>query len=54
MIFIIKHINILLANINKIFLIADINYIFPKILLVINLVFSLSLLSILIQSLSNQ
>lgn len=47
-IFIIRLINALLANINKISLIADIDYISPKIFLVINLVFGLFLLSMLI------
>lgn len=53
-IFIIRLINALLTDINKIFLIVDINYIFPKTLLVINLILNLSLLLILIQSLNSQ
>lgn len=48
MIFIIASINILLANINRKFSIADIDYIFSKIFLVINLILNLSLLLILI------
>lgn len=47
-ILIIRLINILLANIGKIFLITNIDYIFLKISLIINLIFSLSLLLILI------
>lgn len=46
-IFIIKWINVLLANINKMFLITDIDYVFLKILLLINLILSLFLLLIL-------
>ena len=45
--------NALLANIDKKFLIANIDYISSRISLVINLVFNLFLLLMLIQSLSN-
>lgn len=48
MIFIIRSINTLLANINKIFLIVDMDYIFSRTFLVINLVLNLSLLLMLI------
>lgn len=52
-ILIIKITNALLANINKIFSIAYLDYIFLKILLFINLVLSLSLVLMLLQSLNN-
>lgn len=51
-IFIIKLMNALLTNIDKIFLIINIDHIFFRIFLIINLVLNLSLLLILIQSLS--
>lgn len=50
MIFTIKLINVLLANMNKMFLIANIDYIFSKISLFINWILNLSLFLILIQS----
>lgn len=50
----IKSINILLTNINGIFLIADIEYIFFKIFLITNLFLILSLWSILMQNLNSQ
>lgn len=48
MIFIIKLINILLVDINKNFLITNINYIFFKIIYIISLIFNFLLLLILI------
>lgn len=54
MIFIIGLMNALLANMDRASLIADMDHISPRILLVINLVFNLSPLLILIQSLSSQ
>lgn len=52
-IFTIGLINTLLANIDKMFSIANIDYIFSKTLLIINLVLNLSLLLMLIQSLNS-
>lgn len=54
MIFTIKLINALLANMDKIFLITNINYVSAKISFLIYLVSSLSLFLILIQYLSSQ
>lgn len=46
--------NTLLANIDRIFFIADVNYIFFEISVVINPILGLFLLLILIQSLNSQ
>lgn len=53
-IFTIKSINILLANMNRMFFIADIDNVSFKTLLVFDLVFSLFLLSILLQGFKYQ